>query len=306
MKGEQSVAHASCLCVKTFNREYTPMHTNKMPFHTKAQRRERFSGFPDAKKSPSFAAQILCFAVWLCFAVSLQAADPITHSISLTPAQPKDQWQVDLSPEQTAQLTVTIAQTGAAQGGQWKLRGTPQLSISGDNILWTGTMSGLSGVFSAVNTAPGTTTTRVEVSCEWIPDGTGGGGGGPPPVIEGLATGVAVPGVAHVSWSFHPLRQLADGTSAINWAIYFYDSEGEPVESTVIDQVWATSLNPGGAGWGVSPASGSGATLAGSVTSSDVSTGRLSVRYSGVENAVSDSVLSFGAGPWLEIYTPLE
>ena len=261
-------------------------------------------------KSPLFSllasVRILCFACLAYFALVFPAAaDPIAHSISLTPAHPRDQWQVDLSPEQAAQLTVTIAQTGEAQGGQWKLRGTPQVSISGDNILWSGAMTGLSGLFSAVNTAPGTTTTTVEVSCEWIPDGSGGGGGGPPPVIEGLATGIAIPGVAHVSWSFHPVRQLADGSSAINWATYFYDSEGEPVESTVINQVRAVLLNPADADWGLFPTSGAGAALAGTVTSPDPSTGRLSVRYSGVENATSDTVLNFETGPWLEIYTPL-
>jgi len=262
-------------------------------------------------KRNTFRLQLVTKAALLVFSGlgSLVAAEPITHTIELTPEHRTNQWQVDLSPAQTAQLTVTIAATGEAEGRNWQIKGTPQVTITGDNFLWTGSLTGLSGVFSVVNTAPGTTPAKVEVSCEWVASAAtasaGGGGAGAPATLKGLASGVAIPGVQLVSWSFYPVRQAANGISAINWTVYFYDSEGEPLE-TEVGGVQALALNPTETGWTITPGTGSGSLLSGTVTSSVVSTGRMAVRYNGDSNAESHTVLTFGTGPWLEVYTPLE
>lgn len=246
------------------------------------------------------ASTVLAF---LCVAISRSAANPITHSITLTPADPTDEWQVDLQPQMTAQLTVNVAQSGEANGRNWVLRGQPEVDFSETQMIWTGSMSGLTGTFFVVNTAPATERATVRVSCEWVP--AAGGGGGPPPVIEGLATGTALPSVAQVSWSFFPSRVIADGIAAINWTLYFYNSEGQPV-STAIDDVRAVALTPPGADWTIAPTSGNTASLSGTVRSEDISYGRLEVRYSSAEIDVSDSVISFASPVYLEVFTPLE
>lgn len=277
--------------------------TNRLAPFIEARERANHHGLRHGNHRLGALATVAALMLW---GAGWSGANPLEHTITLSPSAPEDEWQVDLQPEMSAKLTVNIESSGEAQGRNWQLRGAPSVDVTGDQILWSGSMTGNSGEFTVVNTAPGSQAAVVKVSCEWVPSGGGGGGGGgSPPVIEGLATGVASPSVAQVSWSFHPSRQLADGFSAINWALFFYDSQGQPV-STVVDEVEAVSLNPSGASWTVVPGSGSGSTLSGTVTSGDESTGRMRTRYSTTEESTSESVLSFGAEPYLEIFTPLE
>ncbi|MBU4428449.1 MAG: hypothetical protein KKE37_03730, partial [Verrucomicrobia bacterium] len=99
-----------------------------------------------------------------------------------------------------------------------------------------------------------------------------------PPDIDGLATGTAELKIAHIEWALSPIVQVADGESEINWEVKLVNDYGELVDMEVTFTLSAVNVSPA-VDWTISPESGPGPDLWGTVVSADPSQGQLKVAY---------------------------
>ena len=64
---------------------------------------------------------LLTFILGLLCAGKLLANSPQTRSFNLTPTSPTDSWAPTVGPGESATLTITIAQSGSANGSSYNL-----------------------------------------------------------------------------------------------------------------------------------------------------------------------------------------
>jgi hypothetical protein len=160
-------------------------------------------------------------------ALSVHAQEIYTGAIAISPSVPTNSWppasmqpQPILAPGDSANLSITVAQSGSYNGRNYTLHGNPiqhpPISSPPGSIIWRGNYSSLHAC-NAGN-SPGTTTATV--TAKWIETGSGGGGGGGSPrIISGKATGIAQADIPVFSWSFDRPMQYADGTSPISYTV---------------------------------------------------------------------------------------
>ncbi|MBU4429891.1 MAG: hypothetical protein KKE37_11135, partial [Verrucomicrobia bacterium] len=91
-------------------------------------------------------------------------------------------------------------------------------------------------------------------------------------------TGTAELKIAHIEWALSPIVQVADGESEINWEVKLVNDYGELVDMEVTFTLSAVNVSPA-ADWTISPESGPGPDLWGTVVSADSSKGQLKVAY---------------------------
>ena len=191
-----------------------------------------------------------------------------TGSVTIRPMAPTASWTKTLQPKDSATFSVTVINTESG----YRLKSGPTAEITGQDILWTGGPT----TFNVVNEAPEESSTQAKVACVWEPYGTGGGHGPRPPDINGLATGTAQLKVAHIEWgAMTPLVQVADGASTIAWEVKLVNDSGDLVSGISV----TFTLSAGNGAWQISPSSGPGPRLNGTVLSAVSSRGSLKVDY---------------------------
>ena len=225
-------------------------------------------------KSLTACAASIC----LCCLPWFDAGAMVTNkTVTIKPSDPVEPpWVVTLQPKDTANFTVNIVNSEVINGVTYVKTGGPWYKIDPDGPAWS--WKGGSTSFTLCNESPELAAASVVVSCRWSAVSSGGeGGGAAPDGIYGSASALADLRVADIEW--------VTGTSPmpvfdeISWTVKLLKENGQLVEGMSPQfNMSAVNVTPP-CSWEISPNTGPGPELDGSVTATNGSKGKLRVDY---------------------------
>ena len=217
-------------------------------------------------------------SICLCCLPWFDAAAMVTNkTVTIKPSDPVEPtWGVTLQPKDTANFTVNIVNSEVINGVTYVKTGGPWYKVDPDGPAWS--WKGGSTSFTLCNESPELAAASVVVSCRWSAvSGGGEGGGAAPDVINGSASALADLRIGHIEWVTGTSPMPVFGQ--ISWTVKLLKENGQLVEGmSPRFNMSAVSVTPP-CSWEISPNTGPGPELDGSVTATNGSKGKLRADY---------------------------
>jgi len=231
-----------------------------------------------------------------------EAPDNLFGLLSISPAQPTNTWPPAsgttnrLSPQQTATITVDVAESGDANGASYKRKEMSVMTGCNEpDVLWIPSDGVDNENYQLTNTARTSAWAQLVVSAIWEREpnsGSGEGDNGSKDDITGLGTANLELLKSVVEWNLpnYPQYVVVDsGTAKGEFNAYIIDQDGWPITAAVTN-VTGANYNPSSASWEVTAtADDQGVTarrhdlsmtvISGTVSSTEGSKGNLVLSY---------------------------